>query len=116
MADEIKFRYFRSVEGSVVPRWGTPSFIGVRRVPSKGWEWNTEKVVSVPEYETIKYLREYNRALKDGSIIEVSKPAAAKEAVVEVDIPEPETEEPADEETKRTKRGGKGSRKKKEND
>ena len=63
------FRHFSSVEGHVVPRWGTDTFIGVTRAPG-GWKWNTGKMVKIPADECRRYLREYNRALKDGSLKE----------------------------------------------
>jgi len=70
---EIIFRYFRSVEGKVVPRYGTAIFIGVKRDKVQGWVWNTDLVVRIPESETTRYLREYRRALEDGSMTECAR-------------------------------------------
>jgi hypothetical protein len=71
-AKETQFRYFRCVEGHVVPRFGTTSFIGVHR-SYPGWEWNPEDVTAIPVEDCKRHLRSYNRALKDGSLIEVKK-------------------------------------------
>ena len=72
MAD-ITFRYFRSVAGMVVPRYGTVSFIGAMRDKVQGWVWDTDLVVRIPEFETTRYLREYRRALADGALVECSQ-------------------------------------------
>jgi hypothetical protein len=70
---EIIFRYFKSVEGRVVPRYGTTTFIGVQRDQKVGWVWDTSAITRVPEYETTRYGKEYRRALSDGSMVECSK-------------------------------------------
>lgn len=72
MAD-ILFRYFRSVEGKVVPRYGTATYIGVQRDQKQGWIWDTSAIILVPEYETTRYLKEYRRALADGALVECSR-------------------------------------------
>ena len=69
---EIIFKFFRSVEGKVVPRYGTATFIGVLRDNKQGWVWDTATVVRVPEYEVTRYMREYRRALADGALVECS--------------------------------------------
>jgi hypothetical protein len=69
MADII-FRYFKSVEGMVVPRYGTATFIGVKRDKTVGWVWDTARVVRIPESETVRYMKEYRRALADGAMVE----------------------------------------------
>lgn len=70
---EIIFRYFRSIEGMVVPRYGTATFIGVQRDQKQGWIWDTNAIIRVPEYETTRYGKEYRRALADGALVECSK-------------------------------------------
>ena len=70
---EITFRYFRSVEGMVVPRYGTATFIGVQRDQKQGWIWDTSTIIRVPEYETTRYLKEYRRALADGALVECTR-------------------------------------------
>lgn len=77
MSNAITFRYFKSVEGRVVPRFGQRSYIGCRRGP-QGFAWS-DQAVSIPAIEVVKYLREYNRALADGSLVEVSKAQYDKE-------------------------------------
>lgn len=69
---EIEFRYFKSVEGHIVPRYGTQTYIGARIDKAEGWVW-TEDVKRIPTTEVTRYLREYNRALKDGAIVEVKR-------------------------------------------
>lgn len=66
------YRYFSSVEGHVVGRFGSTSFIGVRRGPD-GWVWVTDDVYRIPIIEINRYVREYKRALADGSLKEVTK-------------------------------------------
>jgi hypothetical protein len=66
--EKIKFEYYSSVEGHVVPRYGTDVYIGAKRVPG-GWDWNTDAVVPIPEREYTLYGREYARGVKEGGII-----------------------------------------------
>jgi len=57
------------VEGSVVMRYGTGTFIGAERVATPpGLAFHPEIVVAIPHEEYRKYRREYNRALSDGSL------------------------------------------------
>ena len=77
MSNAITFRYFKSVDGRAVPRFGQRSYIGCRRGPD-GFVW-IDRAVSIPTLEVVKYLREYNRALADGSLVEVSKEQYDKE-------------------------------------
>ncbi len=58
-----EFRYFSSVQGRVVPRYGTDTFIGVKRTPS-GWEWDEERVVAIPAAECSRFGREYQNAVR----------------------------------------------------
>jgi hypothetical protein len=70
---DITFRYFRSVEGKVVPRYGTATYIGAQRDQKMGWVWDTSAVVRIPEYEVERFAREYRRALAEGAIIECAR-------------------------------------------
>jgi hypothetical protein len=70
---EPEFRYFRSVEGYVVPRYGTQSFIGVQRDRAVGWRWDTADVFAIPIADCKRYAREYRRALTTGALVEVTK-------------------------------------------
>jgi len=67
-----EFQYFSCVEGHVVQRYGTDTYIGVTRT-ANGWEWDTEKVVLIPIAEIARYRREYLRAVKEGSLTERTK-------------------------------------------
>ncbi|MCP4674347.1 MAG: hypothetical protein GY854_02280 [Deltaproteobacteria bacterium] len=62
-----KFRYFSSVQGQVVQRYGTDTFIGVKRT-ANGWDWNDESVVPIPETECSRYEREYQNAVRNGAL------------------------------------------------
>jgi hypothetical protein len=68
----MKFKYFKSVEGHVVQRYGTDTYIGVARVNGKH-VWNTKRAVAIPEVEYLRHLKAYNRAVKDKSIIVATK-------------------------------------------
>ena len=72
---DIRFRYFRSIVGHLVPRFGTRDFIGARRDPAEGVKWDTDAVVRIPETEYNRYLREYRRILAAGGLVEVTKTA-----------------------------------------
>jgi hypothetical protein len=67
MSGKIEFEYFSCIKGHVVPRYGTPSYIGVTRVPS-GWEWDEEKIVPIPVTECNKFRREYLNAVRRGEL------------------------------------------------
>jgi hypothetical protein len=66
---DMKYRYFSCKKGHVVSRFGTKAFIGCRVVQNQHI-WNEDEVVAIPVTDTIRYLKEYNRVLKDGAIIE----------------------------------------------
>ena len=70
MAETTEFRYFSPVAGAVVPRYGSQSFIGVRRDPEQGWVWDLDAIVPVPTSQVDQYQREYRRALADGHLNE----------------------------------------------
>ena len=84
---DIKYRYFSSVEGHLVPRHGAPQqYIGARYEPSGKKTarsllgpsgqgsfiivWDTKRVERIPVEECVKYGREYSRALEAGSLKE----------------------------------------------
>lgn len=66
----VKYRYFRSVEGrGVVRRFGTRSYVGVRRVPG-GFEYS-QTPDAMPESEYLRHKKAYDRAIKQGCLVEV---------------------------------------------
>lgn len=73
MADPRAFGLFVSaVEGQPVRRYGTPSMIGAERTVAAPnvITYDTALVVAIPVEESDRYLREYTRALRDGSLIQ----------------------------------------------
>lgn len=64
--------YVSSVEGSLVTRYGTRTFIGAERraLEPTVIDWNPDQVVAIPHDEFRKYRREYLRALRDRSLVE----------------------------------------------
>ena len=85
--EKIKYRYFSSVQGHIVPRFGAQGqYIGAKLIPSgeevarsllgpsgQGsflWGWDTTKVVRISEKEFVLYGREYTRALKSGALVQ----------------------------------------------
>lgn len=73
---DLKLRYFKSVKGHVVPRYGTDTMIGVVRFGNR-WEWDLDKITAIPEDEIKRSGKAYRRALRDGSIVEVDAPTLA---------------------------------------
>lgn len=63
------FRYFRSVPGAAVLRYGTRSYIGCVRTMT-GFVW-TDEVIAIPALECRRFVREYRRALADKALIEL---------------------------------------------
>ncbi len=63
MNTDIQYRYFSSVKGHVVQRYGTGVHVGVVRAAG-GWEWDEDEVVAIPETECCKYEREYQNAVR----------------------------------------------------
>jgi hypothetical protein len=64
------FAFFvSSVEGHVVPRYGsrTPSNIGVTRT-ADGWAWDTASIEGITHVEAQLYRREYARAFENKSL------------------------------------------------
>lgn len=70
-------RFVSCVEGSLVARYGTPTYIGASRRPSEPSvvDYRPAEVVAIPDDEWRKYRREYTRALGCGALVE--RPAAA---------------------------------------
>lgn len=71
-----EFIYVKPVPGRLVPRYptlssSTTTFIGARR-HGKKLEWTPDAVVRIPRAEWVRYLKEYNRALADGSLKKVT--------------------------------------------
>lgn len=67
MANE--FKYYSSVYGRVVPRFGTSSYIGAV-MGKDGFEWDEVKIVAIPMTEFARYRKEYTKNVKNGSIME----------------------------------------------
>lgn len=59
--------FVSSIEGSVVTRYGTRTFIGAER-SAGGLSWQTDRVIAIPHDEYRKFRREYDRALRDKSL------------------------------------------------
>jgi hypothetical protein len=70
--DDKKCRYFSSVPGHAVARYGTGTTIGASRGPT-GYVFNTDVVVAIPEAEFYRYMREYKRALLHKELVERTK-------------------------------------------
>lgn len=72
MSQQPRFALFvSSVEGRLVTRYGTRTFIGAERRASdpRQLEWHTDQVIAIPHDEFRKYRREYLRALREGSLV-----------------------------------------------
>jgi len=69
---EMSFRYYSPVEGRVVPRFGTQTFIGASRSPS-GFVINTVAVIAIPESEVAKFPKEYRNAISRGDLVAKTK-------------------------------------------
>lgn len=59
------------VEGAVVTRFGTRTYIGCERraLEPTVVDYHPEQIVAIPHDEFRKYRREYLRALRDGSLV-----------------------------------------------
>ena len=66
---EMKFRYFSPVEGRVVQRFGSDSYIGASRGP-KGYTINLDAVVAIPEAELAARPKSWRNLLKRGDLRE----------------------------------------------
>ena len=74
-----EFRYFQSVKGRAVLRYGTGTYIGAVREIS-GFRWSP-KIVQIPKVECTRYVREDRDAVKNGDLIEFTE-LAAKEKML----------------------------------
>jgi hypothetical protein len=66
-------RYFSSVRGHAVSRFGHPDLlIGAERDPKAegGLRWETDRVIEIPEAEFTQHEREYRAALRAGGLVE----------------------------------------------
>lgn len=102
-----EYKYVKSKEGRVVPRYGTGTLIGCKRKrPDKntksGHIWSTD-IVRIPMAEWIRYIKEYTRAVKDKSLILVKKEEWEKEEQVRQDKQKKEAEASAKAEKKKKK-------------
>jgi hypothetical protein len=73
MSQLSQFALFVScVEGSLVTRYGTRTFIGAERRTDdpRQIDYHPEQVVAIPHDEHRRYRREYLRALREGSLVE----------------------------------------------
>lgn len=64
--------YVSCVEGAVVTRYGTRTFIGAERraLEPTVVDFHPDIVVAIPHDEFRKYRREYLRAMREGSLVE----------------------------------------------
>ena len=81
MADQPKFtRFFQSVEGRAVARFGSGSpgraceLIGAVR-DGNSIVWDTSKIVPLTEQYCQRYVRELNKAVRCGDLVETTKAA-----------------------------------------
>lgn len=60
------------VEGALVTRYGTGTFIGAERRANAPTvvDYHPDQIIAIPHDEFRKYRREYLRALRDGSLVE----------------------------------------------
>ncbi len=73
MSQLSQFALFVScVEGSLVTRYGTGTFIGAERraLEPTVVDYHPDIVVAIPHDEFRKYRREYLRAVREGSLVE----------------------------------------------
>lgn len=73
-------RFFRSVEGKLVSRYGTASqaranaLIGASRDPETGVvSWDTGAIIAITPLEAQRFKREYDRAVRDWALTEVTE-------------------------------------------
>ena len=63
-------RFFSAVEGALVVRYGTGELIGAAYLPGGGVAFDLDRIVGISEAEAAAYLREYDRAVRAGSLRE----------------------------------------------
>ena len=111
---KTEFKYFSPVPGHVVPRFGTQSYLGAKRIEGK-WTWFEDRVIRIPVVEHSRYLREYTNAVRNGALKErtekdfdkfwktvesvQTKPPPEVEVTVEEKVTEETKEEEKPEET-----------------
>jgi hypothetical protein len=86
MAEGPTFALFlRCVPGRLVPLFGTPSYIGARRAANTeradGAEpitFDEERVQPITVQDYAKYRKEYDRALRDGSVAKATEGRLAR--------------------------------------
>lgn len=63
--------FVSSVEGSLVARYGTGTFIGAERRADdpRVVDFHTDLIVAIPHDEFRRFRREYLRALREGSLV-----------------------------------------------
>lgn len=74
--------YVRSVEGHLVPRFGTREYIGAtlrgltaeqRAAGQAAVQWDTERIVPITARDTVTYRKEYETAIQTGALKQVSE-------------------------------------------
>jgi hypothetical protein len=80
------FRYFSSVEGRAVQRFGSKGFVGAKRTID-GHEWDVNCIVAISLGELARYGREYGRALAEGSLVERTAKEFAAQSKAESKAP-----------------------------
>ncbi len=64
--------YFKGVQGRACPRYGTEAFIGCRRGP-KGYIWNVDAVVAIPDIEIAPNRKAYASHVRLGDLLVATK-------------------------------------------
>ena len=114
MENEQKYIYVKPVEGRVVPRYGTGSFIGHSYSAGVGYVIHDGEITALPEIHYKRYGKEYNRAIRDGSLVQVSQDEY--DASLYAQEAKSEAEAKAAKKAKSKSKPAKGAAKKKESD
>ena len=64
----MEMQYFSSVKGRAFQRRGTSTYIGCKFVKDSGFVWDTEAVVAISDAEVRLHLKDYNNAVRRGSL------------------------------------------------
>jgi hypothetical protein len=67
-----EFKYFTAKTGHLVPRYGTSSYIGATARRGEAATFDGA-VVAIPLREWTRFVKEYNRCMKAGVLIECTK-------------------------------------------
>jgi hypothetical protein len=84
MADPFVL-FVRPVKGFAVPRYGTAELLGAtkiepkRRVNDEAIVWDTDTIVPLTDDYRRRYVRELNRHLRKGELVECSREEWAKQ-------------------------------------